>query len=436
MRLSRYLLPIQRDDPKDARAASHRLMLRAGLINELAPGLHAWLPLGLRVLDRVCAILREEMQRAGAIEIALPALHPAALWRESGRKDAFGPDLFRLRDRDGRDLVLGASAEEVAASAVRAGLRDENDLPRLVFQIGKAFRDEEKPRAGVLHAREFLMKDGYSFDRDPAGARHAYNRMFVAYLRSFAAMGLKAIPVLAGTEPIGGALSHEFVVLTKAGQSELRFDRASLDIEVPPPSVDYDDVAGLQGTVDAWTSHYAASDDMHDEAVFAEVPAEARVASRGIEIGHVFYLGTHYSELSAGQPAALPFHMGAYGIGVSRLVAAIVETHHDAFGIVWPDSVAPFDVILIGSGRADAVLDEACGRLETELQAAGLSVLHDDRSEPLQVKIASADLLGLPWQVIVGPEAVSDGRITLRRRATGQSETVAIIDLPARLRRL
>ena len=439
MRLSRYFLPALAAPPDETEPASYGLMLRAGLVRRGADGIYAWLPLGLRVLDRVCALIRQEQARADAIEMLMPVIQPRELWRESGRDETFGPEMLRLRDRGKREMVLAPTAEEAVTALFRDSAPSASDLPKILYQIAWKFRDDLSSEAGTLHAREFLMKDAYSFDRDPEAARHAYNKMFVAYLRTFDALGLRALPLRAATGPIGGDLSHEFVVLSEGGRSEVFCDAACLDFAIPPPGIDFEDVAGLQGTVDGWTSHYAASDALHDPAVFAEVPEGSRLTARGIEVGHIFYLGTAYSEPMGALVAdpdgeERPLHMGCYGIGVTRLVAAIVETHRDAAGIVWPDSVAPFDVALINLRVGSSTADRACDAIQAELDAGGLSVLYDDRDAAPAKKFALADLIGLPWQVIVGPQVADKGRVELRRRAGGEREWLAPVDLLARLR--
>lgn len=441
MRLSRYFLPTLRETPKEAEIVSHRLMLRAGLVRQEAAGIYAWLPLGLRVLNKVCAVIREEQDRAGAIEILMPAIQSAELWRESGRYEAYGKEMLRISDRHDREMLFGPTAEEVVTEIFRGSVRSYKDLPKNLYQISWKFRDEVRPRFGTMRSREFLMKDAYSFDIDQAAARHAYNRMFVAYLRTFAGLGLKAIPMRADTGPIGGDLSHEFIILAQTGESEVYCDSQYLDFEVPPVTTDFEDVAGLQGTVDRWTSLYAATSEMHEPAAFAEVSSDRQMAARGIEVGHIFYFGTKYSEpmgakVTGPDGVERPVHMGSYGIGPSRLVAAIIEASHDEAGIIWPDSVAPFDVALINLKTGDAATDAACAEIQTTLEAAGLSVLYDDRDERPGAKFATADLIGLPWQVIVGPRGLAEGKVELKRRAGAERETIAPIDLLARLKRV
>ncbi|KMO30374.1 proline--tRNA ligase [Methylobacterium variabile] len=439
MRLSRYFLPILRETPKEAEIVSHRLMLRAGMIRQEAAGIYAWLPLGLRVLNRVADIIRAEQDRSGAIELLMPTIQSADLWRESGRYDAYGKEMLRIKDRHERDMLFGPTNEEMITAIFRSAVRSYKDLPKNLYHIQWKFRDEVRPRFGTMRSREFLMKDAYSFDLDQAGARHSYNKMFVAYLRTFARLGLKAIPMRAETGPIGGDLSHEFIILAQTGESEVYCDRAYLDFPVPEAGTDFDDVAGLQATVDHWTSRYAATSEMHDAAAFAQVPAPEQMAARGIEVGHIFYFGTKYSEpmgakVTGPDGQERPVHMGSYGIGPSRLVAAIIEAGHDEAGIVWPDAVAPFDVALLNLKVGDAATDAACAKLQGELEAAGLTVLYDDRDERPGGKFATADLIGLPWQVIVGPKGLAEGKVEVKRRATGARETIAPEAVPAFLR--
>ena len=430
MRLSRYFLPILRETPKEAEIVSHRLMLRAGMIRQEAAGIYAFLPLGYRVLRKVCRIVREEQDRAGAIEMLMPTLQPAELWRESGRYEDYGKEMLRIKDRHGRDLLYGPTNEEMIAEIFRAYVRSYKDLPLNLYHIQWKFRDEMRPRFGTMRSREFLMKDAYSFDLDQAGARHAYNRMFVAYLRTFARMGLKAIPMVAETGPIGGNLSHEFTILAATGESEVYCHREYLDFEVPGESVDFEDRERLQAIVDKWTSLYAATSDKHDAAAFQAIPAPDRVQARGIEVGHIFYFGTKYSEpmkalVTGPDGVERPVHMGSYGIGPSRLVAAIIEACHDDAGIQWPEPVAPFRAIVLNLKQGDVATDAASEYLYRSLNARGLDVLYHDLDERPGSKFATADLIGVPWQILVGPKGLAAGKIELKRRADGAREQLA-----------
>jgi len=430
MRLSRYFLPILRETPKEAEIVSHRLMLRAGMMRQEAAGIYAFLPLGLRVLNKICDIVREEQNRSGAIELLMPTIQSAELWRESGRYDAYGKEMLRVKDRHEREMLYGPTNEEMITDIFRAYVRSYRDLPLNLYHIQWKFRDEVRPRFGLMRGREFLMKDAYSFDLDQAGARHSYNKMFVAYLRTFARMGLKAIPMVAETGPIGGNLSHEFIILASTGESEVFCHRDYLEFVVPDENVDFDDIAGLQATVDRWTSLYAATSEKHDAAQFAALPEASRVSARGIEVGHIFYFGTKYSDpmkavVTGPDGSEHPVHMGSYGIGPSRLVAAIIEASHDDAGIIWPESVAPFRVAILNLKQGEAATDAACEKLYAELQARGVDTLYHDLDERPGSKFATADLIGIPWQVVIGPKGLAAGQFEVKRRADGTREMLS-----------
>ena len=430
MRLSRYFLPILREAPKEAEIVSHRLMLRAGMIRQEAAGIYAWLPLGLRVLNKIADIVREEQNRAGAVELLMPTLQLADLWRESGRYDAYGEEMLRIKDRHEREMLYGPTNEEMITEIFRAGVRSYKDLPKNLYHIQWKFRDERRPRFGVMRSREFLMKDAYSFDLDAEGARTSYNRMFVAYLRTFARLGLKAIPMRADTGPIGGDLSHEFIILAKTGESEVFCHKNFLDFDTPPASVDFDDPAALQAIVDRWTSLYAATEDMHDAGAFEALAADDRLSARGIEVGHIFYFGTKYSVpmkafVTGPDGKDTPVHMGSYGIGPSRLAAAIIEAGHDDAGIIWPDAVAPFRVGLVNLKPGDAAVDAACEDLYAKLTGQGIDVLYDDTDERAGSKFATMELIGLPWRLVVGPKGLAAGTVELKRRAGGAAEQLS-----------
>ncbi len=438
MRLSRYFLPILRETPKEAEIVSHRLMLRAGMVRQESAGIYAWLPLGLRVLNKVQKIVREEQDRSGAVELLMPTIQSADLWRESGRYDAYGKEMLRIRDRHEREMLFGPTNEEMITEIFRAYVKSYKDLPLNLYHIQWKFRDEVRPRFGTMRSREFLMKDAYSFDVDQAGAVHAYNKMFVAYLRTFERFGLKAIPMRADTGPIGGDLSHEFIILADTGESQVYCHKDYLDFAVPPADTDFDDVAGMKATVAKWTSLYAATDEMHDEAAYSAIPEASRVSARGIEVGHIFYFGTKYSEpMNAtvqgpdGKP--VPVHMGSYGIGPSRVVAAIIEASHDEAGIKWPEAVAPFTVSLMNLKQGDSACDAACETLYRDFAAKGVDVLYDDRDDRPGAKFATADLIGIPYQVMVGPRSLAEGKVELKLRATGERELLSPADAVARV---
>jgi prolyl-tRNA synthetase len=437
MRLSRYFLPILRETPKEAEIVSHRLMLRAGMIRQEAAGIYAFLPLGLRVLDKVCRIVREEQNRAGAIELLMPTIQSAELWRESGRYEAYGKEMLRIKDRHEREMLYGPTNEEMITEIFRSYVRSYKDLPLNLYHIQWKFRDEVRPRFGVMRGREFLMKDAYSFDLDFEGAKHSYNRMFVAYLRTFARMGLRSIPMVAESGPIGGNLSHEFIILADTGESEVFCDSEYLNFEVPGPDVDFDHVGRLQSIVDKWTSLYAATSEKHDPAAFAKLGSTG-LSARGIEVGHIFYFGTKYSEamkavVTGPDGVERPIHGGSYGIGPSRLVAAIIEASHDEAGIRWPDAVAPFNVAILNLKQGGTDTDPACEQLYAALTAKGIDVLYHDLDERPGSKFATADLIGIPWQIMVGPRGLAEGKVEVKRRSDGSRELLTPADAIARI---
>ncbi len=437
MRWSRFFLPLLKETPGEAQVVSHQLMLRAGMIRQTASGIYAWLPLGLKVLANIERIVREEQNRAGAIEVLMPTIQSAELWRQSGRYEAYGPEMLRIRDRQDREMLFSPTAEELFTTIFANGVKSYRELPKNIYQIQWKFRDEMRPRFGVLRGREFLMKDAYSFDMDFDSARHSYNRMFIAYMRTFQRMGLEAIPMQADTGPIGGDLSHEFIVLAPTGESEVFYHENWLQPRATD-AVDADDRDALAGFVGSLTADYAATDEKRDLAAEAAC-GEALRQSRGIEVGQVFYFGDKYTRAMGvsvqgpdGQPV-VPL-MGSYGIGVSRLVGAIIEARHDAAGIVWPDEVAPFKVVLINLRVDDAVCTAACDGLYAMLGSAGVEVLYDDRDERGGAKFAAADLIGVPWQLVVGPKGLVDGLVELKRRATGEKQSLSLEDAVAQLR--
>ncbi|MEX1205948.1 MAG: proline--tRNA ligase [Dongiaceae bacterium] len=435
MRLSAYFMPTLKENPAEAQIVSHRLMLRAGMVRQASAGIYSWLPLGFRVLKRVEQIVREEQDRAGCQEMLMPTIQSADLWKVSGRYEDYGKEMLRITDRHDREMLYGPTNEELIADIFRNAVRSYRDLPKLLYHIQWKFRDEVRPRFGVMRGREFLMKDSYSFDLDYAGAKRSYNKMFVAYLRTFARMGLKAIPMEAETGPIGGNLSHEFVILADTGESAVFCHRDFVAFDVLGSEVDYE--ADLEPVVDAWTRLYAATDHKHDPAA-CPVPKDELLEARGIEVGHIFYFGTKYSEplqavVAKADGEATPVHMGSYGIGVSRLVGAIIEASHDDDGIVWPDSVAPFKVGLINLKAGDAACAAACDDAYGKLRRAGAEALYDDRDERPGAKFAGMDLIGLPWQLVIGPRGLAAGTVELKRRATGERHELSLDSALARV---
>jgi prolyl-tRNA synthetase len=432
MRLSRYFLPVMKETPSDAQIVSHQLMLRAGLVRQTAAGIYAWLPLGLRVLKRIERIVREEQDRAGAVEMLMPTLQSADLWRQSGRYDAYGPEMLRIKDRHERDMLYGPTNEEMITALFRDGARSYRDLPRILYHIQWKFRDEVRPRFGVMRGREFLMKDAYSFDLDEEGLRSSYEAMFVAYLRTFARLGLTAVPVKAPTGPIGGDLSHEFHILADTGESALFYDAAIEDISRDEL------LAADSSTIARLTGLYAMEEEEHAKVADCPVPADRLRTRRGIEVGHIFAFGTKYSasmglSVQTGDGGQVHPQMGSYGIGVSRLIGAIIEASHDDKGIIWPDSVAPFQVGLINMRADDGNVTSAADEIYGRLSDSGIDTLYDDRDERGGAKFATMDLIGLPWQLIVGPKGLERGVVELKRRSGGEREELPVESALARL---
>ncbi|TAH32700.1 MAG: proline--tRNA ligase [Alphaproteobacteria bacterium] len=426
MRLSQYFLPTLKETPSEAQIVSHRYMLRAGMIKQASAGIYSWLPLGFRVLKKIEQIVREEQDAAGAIEMLMPTIQSADLWKQSGRYEAYGAEMLRITDRHDREMLYGPTNEEQLTEIFRDLVKTYKNAGKILYHIQWKFRDEVRPRFGLMRGREFLMKDSYSFDLDYASARHSYNKMFISYLRTFARLGMKAIPMRAATGPIGGDLSHEFIILAETGESEVFLDKKLLDKDPLTSGVNYD--ADLSAQVESWTSLYAATDEKHDPGNCPVTPADL-IKSRGIEVGHIFYFGTKYSlpmkaivDGPNGKPVVL--EMGSYGIGVSRLVAAIIEASHDKDGIIWPESVAPFKVGLLNLKQGDAACDAMANKLAALFESANIEYLYDDRDERAGSKLADMDLIGLPWQVIVGPRSVGSGMVELKNRRTGQRQEI------------
>jgi prolyl-tRNA synthetase len=427
MRLSRYFLPVLKENPAEAQIVSHRLMLRAGMIKQSAAGIYSWLPLGFRVLRKLENIVHEEQARAGHMAMLMPTIQSADLWRESGRYDAYGEEMLRIKDRGGRDMLFTPTAEELITDIFRAHVSSYKDLPLTMYQIQWKFRDEIRPRFGVMRGREFLMKDGYNFDLTKEDALHSYNRHLVSYLRTYERMGLQAIPMRADSGPIGGDDTHEFLVLAETGESEVFYDSAVTDLSFGDRAIDYNSVEECAAIMQEFTTRYARTDETHDEALFNAIPEERRRTARGIEVGQIFYFGTKYSEplgatVQGPDGKNVAVHMGSHGIGVSRLLGAIIEASHDDKGIIWPEGVTPYHAGIVNLKQGDAEADAACEALYASLTLLGLEPLYDDRNERAGGKFATMDLIGLPWRITVGPRGLKNGVVELTSRRTGESE--------------
>lgn len=428
MRFSEYFLPTLRDTPKEAEIVSHRYMLRAGLVQQTSAGIYAWLPMGYKVLRKIEQIVREEQDKSGAQEVLMPTIQSADLWKKSGRYDDYGQEMLRITDRHEREMLFGPTNEEMITDIFATHVKSYRDLPKNLYHIQWKFRDEIRPRFGVMRGREFLMKDAYSFDLTKEDATYAYQKMFLAYLRTYKRMGLKAIPMAADTGPIGGDLSHEFIILADTGESEVFAHKDWLEKDITGQGIQYGDRAGLNAYYDELTSIYAATDDKHDPAA---IDAGDLVSARGIEVGHIFYFGTKYSEPMKAQVQdsngdMINVHMGSYGVGVSRLVGAIIEASHDSEGIIWPEEVAPFKIGLINLKVDDAGCREACDKIYADCQEQGVDVLYDDRDERAGTKFKDMDLIGLPWQMTIGPKGLEKGIAEVKNRATGEKSEVSI----------
>ncbi len=438
MRLTRYFLPVLKENPAEAQIVSHRYMLRAGMIKQQAAGIYSWLPLGFKVLKRIEQIVHEEQARAGHIPLLMPTLQPADLWRESGRYDDYGQEMLRIKDRQGRDMLYGPTNEEMITDIFRAHVGSYKDLPLTLYHIQWKFRDEMRPRFGVMRGREFLMKDGYNFDLTKEDALHAYNRHLVSYLRTYERMGLQAIPMRADSGPIGGDDTHEFLVLAETGESEVFYDSAVTDISLGARDIDYDDKAQCQAVMEEFTSLYARTDETHEAALFDAIPEDRRKSARGIEVGQIFYFGTKYSDAMGASVVTpdggkVPVHMGSHGIGVSRLLGAIIEASHDDKGIIWPEGVTPFHCGIVNLKQGDVDTNAACEGIYKALQKAGLDPLYDDRDERAGAKFATMDLIGLPWRITVGPRGLKNGVVELTSRRTGESVEMTAEDAVARI---
>lgn len=430
MRLTNYFLPVLKESPNDAEIVSHQLMLRAGMISQSSSGIYSWLPLGLRVLKKIENIVRDEQDAAGVNEILMPTIQPADLWKESGRYEDYGKEMLRINDRQDREMLYGPTNEEQVTDIFRRSIKSYKELPQLLYHIQWKFRDELRPRFGVMRGREFLMKDAYSFDLDKQQSEISYNKFFVCYLKTFQRLELKAIPMTAETGPIGGDLSHEFIIISQTGESDIYFDSKLLEQENELQSINYSE--DLSGLVNSYKSLYAVSDDKFNQDNFDNnVLKENQTRSKGIEVGHIFSFGTKYSETmkanvlnNDGKQTTV--FMGSYGIGISRLVGAIIESSNDDKGIIWPKSVSPYDIGLINLKQKDSDITAISNGIYEKLLSAGFDVLYDDKNDNPGVKFSRMDLIGLPFQVIVGNKSKNDSILEVKNRKTGDISEVSI----------
>ena len=440
MKLSNYFLPVLKESPSEAEIVSHKLMLRAGMISQSSSGIYSWLPLGLKVLKKIENIVREEQDKAGVNEILMSTIQPADLWKESGRYEDYGKEMLRIKDRQERDMLYGPTNEEQVTDIFRRSIKSYKELPQLLYHIQWKFRDELRPRFGVMRGREFLMKDAYSFDLNLESSESSYNKFFVCYLKTFERMGLKAIPMAADTGPIGGDMSHEFIIISKTGESEIYFDKNILDQGEKISEIGYED--NLSTFVQNFKNYYSASDEKYDQKEFDQnVNKDFQMTSKGIEVGHIFSFGTKYSESMKANVLDRngkegPVYMGSYGIGISRLVGAIIEYSHDEKGIVWPNEVAPFLVGLINLKSNDNEAKKIADKIYSSALRLKIDILYDDKSDNAGVKFSRMDLIGLPFQIIVGNKAISDNLVEIKNRKTGEASEIKIDSISDKIKEL
>ncbi len=421
MKYSEFFIPTVKDIPSDAEIISHKLMIKAGMIKQSSAGIYSWLPLGFKVLKNIEQIVREEQDKAGANEMLMPTIQSSDLWVKSGRYEDYGKEMLRIKDRSGRDMLYGPTNEELITDIFQTYITSYKELPKNLYHIQWKFRDEVRPRFGVMRGREFLMKDNYSFDINEESAKISYNNMFKAYIKTFQRMGLTPISLRAETGPIGGNLSHEFQILANTGESTLYYDKKLESLD--PENLDSDKLQ----------SYYAAVDDQHDENN-CPIKKEDLKISKGIEVGHIFYFGTKYSEklnayVQDQDGKRIAVHMGSYGIGVSRLVGALIEANHDEKGIKWPKSVAPFKLSIVNLTSNDQNCTIIALDYYSFFMNNNIDTLYDDRNCSIGKKLSDNDLIGTPIQVVLGKRDISDGVIEIKDRLLNTSEKIKIDDV-------
>ena len=409
MFLSKFFLPITKNLPSDAKIKSHQLMLRAGMIKQSSAGIYSWLPLGLKVMKKIEQVVREEQNKIGAQELLMPTIQSADIWKESGRYNDYGEEMLRIKDRQGRELLYGPTNEELITEIFRSSIKSYKSLPQMLYHIQWKFRDEIRPRFGVMRCREFFMKDAYSFDLDDNSAKASYNKMFFSYLKTFKRLGLEAIPMAADTGPIGGDLSHEFVILAETGESKIYTDKSIFEINLDNYSFDN---LSLEKMLKDYSSVYAVTDEKFDKLKFdKKVEKKNQVITKGIEVGHIFYFGDKYSKplncfVDSQDGKKIAVKMGSYGIGVSRLVGAIIEAKYNKEIMKWPKSVSPFEAVIIPSFSKNNKENLSKSiKIYNELKKQNIDVLLDDVDENMSQKFKKHDLIGIPYQIIVGSKS-------------------------------
>ena len=412
MLLSKSFIPILKNNPSEAKIKSHQLMLRTGMIKQASAGIYSWLPLGFKVMKKIEQIIREEQNLIGAQEMLMPTIQSSEIWKESGRYDDYGEEMLRIKDRQGREMLYGPTNEELVTDIFRSSVKSYKSLPQLLYHIQWKFRDEIRPRFGVMRCKEFYMKDAYSFDLSDEDAKKSYNKMFYSYLRTFERLELKAIPMAADTGPIGGDLSHEFIILAETGESKIYADKKIFEINLSNYKIDSN---SLQKMRKDFTDIYAVTDDKYDETIFKKkVAKENQMITKGIEVGHIFYFSDKYSKpmnclIDDKNGKKTTVKMGSYGIGVSRLVGAAIEANYDNDVMKWPKSISPFDVVIIPSiSKNNQENLEKAEKIYKELKKQNIDVLLDDLEENMSNKFKKHDLIGIPYQIIIGSKSEVD----------------------------
>ncbi len=409
MYLSKLFIPITKDLPAEAKIKSHQLMLQIGMIRQSSAGIYSWLPLGFKVMKKIEQIVREEQNFIGAQEMLMPTIQSAEIWKESGRYDDYGEEMLRIKDRQGREMLYGPTNEELITDVFRSSVKSYKSLPQILYHIQWKFRDEIRPRFGVMRCKEFFMKDAYSFDLTDDDAKKSYNKMFFSYLKTFNRLGLKAIPMAADTGPIGGDLSHEFVILAETGESQIYADKKIFEISID--KYDFSD-ASLSKMRKDFTDIYAVTDEKFDEKKFnSEVDKKNQIKTKGIEVGHIFYFGDKYSKpmnclIDDKSGKKISVKMGSYGIGVSRLVGAAIEANYNNGVMKWPKPISPFDVVIIPSiSKNNKENLQKAEKIYQDLKKQNVDVLLDDVDENMSNKFKKHDLIGIPFQIIIGSKS-------------------------------
>ena len=409
MLVSKIFLPLTKDLPSDAKIKSHQLMLRIGMIKQSSAGIYSWLPLGFKVMKKIEGIVREEQNEIGAQEMLMPTIQSADIWKESGRYDDYGDEMLRIKDRQGREMLYGPTNEELITEIFRSSIKSYKSLPQMLYHIQWKFRDEVRPRFGIMRCREFYMKDAYSFDISEEDAKKSYNKMFYSYLKVFSKLELKAIPMAADTGPIGGELSHEFIILADTGESNVYANKKIFDINTS--KYEFSEKS-LEKMRDDFSSFYAATDEKFDKNDFdTQVKKSDQISTKGIEVGHIFYFGDKYSKplnclVDHQEGKKVPVKMGSYGIGVSRLVGALIEVNFQNDVMKWPKSVSPYDIVIIPSiNKNNKQSLETAIKIYKELQKQKIDVLLDDVDENMSAKFKKHDLIGIPYQIIIGSKS-------------------------------